>query len=132
MQYHGAAQFRSQSGGFLPRQPHRPLDALIQRLVRERIVLTVCPLSNVKLCVFPSLDQHNLRTLIDAGVRVTINSDDPAYFGGYVGENFVQTAEALALDRRTIKQIARTSLEGSFAPKVDIERWVATLNALPD
>ena len=106
--------------------------ALVQRLARERIVLTVCPLSNVKLCVFPSLDQHNLRTLIDAGVRVTINSDDPAYFGGYVGANIVQTAEALALDRRTIKQIARTSLEGSFAPKADIDRWVATLDALPD
>lgn len=105
--------------------------ALVERLARERIVLTVCPLSNIKLCVFPSLAQHNLRTLIDAGVRVTINSDDPSYFGGYVGENLLQTAEALKLDRQTIKQIARTSLDGSFAPRADIDRWLATLDALP-
>jgi len=104
---------------------------LVERLARERIVLTVCPLSNIKLCVFPSLEQHNLRTLIDAGVRVTINSDDPAYFGGYVGENLLQTAEALTLDRRTLKQIARNSLEGSFAPRADVDRWLATLDALP-
>ena len=105
--------------------------ALVRRLARDRIVLTVCPLSNIKLCVFPSLDRHNLHTLIDAGVRVTINSDDPAYFGGYVAENYIQTAEALALDRPTLKQIARTSLEGSFAPQADIDRWLATLDALP-
>lgn len=106
--------------------------ALVQRLAREGIVLTVCPLSNIKLCVFDSLARHNLRTLIDAGVRVTINSDDPAYFGGYVAENFIQTAEALQLDRPTVKQIARTSLEGSFAPEATIRRWVGMLDALPD
>ena len=69
--------------------------ALVQRLARERMPLTVCPLSNVKLCVFPTLAEHNLPALLDAGLCVTINSDDPAYFGGYVNQNYVETFAAL-------------------------------------
>jgi adenosine/AMP deaminase-like protein len=65
------------------------------RLAAAGTPLTVCPLSNVKLCVFPRLEDHNLRTLMAAGLKVTINSDDPAYFGGYVLENYLQTARAL-------------------------------------
>jgi hypothetical protein len=65
--------------------------ALMQRLAQDRIPLTVCPLSNLKLCVFPTLAAHNLGALLDAGLMATVNSDDPAYFGGYVNENFSST-----------------------------------------
>ncbi|MET0507569.1 MAG: adenosine deaminase [Burkholderiaceae bacterium] len=98
--------------------------ALLERLARERVVLTVCPLSNIKLCVFPALEQHNLRTLMGAGVRVTINSDDPAYFGGYVAENYLQTARALGLDRRALAAIARTSIEASFTSDERKRQWL--------
>ena len=87
---------------------------LVQRLVDEQIPLTVCPLSNVKLRVFDTLRDHNLKQLLDLGVKVTINSDDPAYFGGYIGENYVQTAEALALTQDEIKTIAKNSFDASF------------------
>jgi adenosine deaminase len=71
--------------------------ALMQRLAKDRIPLTVCPLSNLKLCVFPTLAEHNLRRMLDAGIVATVNSDDPAYFGGYINENFTQTFAALGL-----------------------------------
>ena len=69
--------------------------ALVQRLARERVPLTVCPLSNVKLCVFETMAEHNLPALLDAGLCATVNSDDPAYFGGYINTNFVETFAAL-------------------------------------
>ncbi len=87
---------------------------LIERLVRDAIPLTMCPISNRKLQVFPDLRDHNLKRLMDAGVKVTINSDDPAYFGGYIAANYVQTAEALRLTRDDLAQIARNSIEASF------------------
>jgi adenosine deaminase len=87
---------------------------LVKRLVDEQIPLTVCPLSNVKLRVFDTLRDHNLKRLLDLGVKVTINSDDPAYFGGYIGENYAATAEALGLTREEIETIARNSFEASF------------------
>ena len=87
---------------------------LVDRLVAERIPLTVCPLSNVKLRVFPAMRAHNLRRLIEAGLLVTINSDDPAYFGGYIGENYLSPAEALGLDREHVAALARGSIEASF------------------
>ncbi|MDP1533841.1 MAG: adenosine deaminase, partial [Rubrivivax sp.] len=88
--------------------------ALVQRLARERMPLTVCPLSNVKLCVFPSLAEHNLKALLDAGLCATVNSDDPAYFGGYINDNFVQTFAALpALDASHAHQLALNSFEAS-------------------
>jgi adenosine deaminase len=89
--------------------------ALMKRLAQDRIPLTVCPLSNLKLCVFPRLEHHNLRELLDAGLAATINSDDPAYFGGYINENFLQTFAATGLDARHAYQLARNSFEGSFA-----------------
>jgi adenosine deaminase len=89
--------------------------ALMKRLAQDRIPLTVCPLSNLKLCVFPGLEQHNLRELLDAGLVATINSDDPAYFGGYINENFLQTFAATGLDARHAYRLARNSFEGSFA-----------------
>jgi adenine deaminase len=88
--------------------------ALMQRLAKERIPLTVCPLSNLKLCVFPKLADHNLRQLLDAGLCATVNSDDPAYFGGYMNENFVQTFAALGLNAQHAWQLAANSFEASF------------------
>jgi adenine deaminase len=88
--------------------------ALISRLARENIALTVCPLSNVRLCAVKSLEAHPLKRLLDAGCVVTINSDDPAYFGGYVAENFLATANALSLSRDDIKRIARMSIDASW------------------
>jgi adenosine deaminase len=76
--------------------------------------LTVCPLSNLKLCVFPSLAQHNLRDLLDAGLVATINSDDPAYFGGYMNQNFIDTFDALGLDANHARTLAANSFEASF------------------
>jgi len=89
--------------------------ALVERLARERIPLTVCPLSNVKLCVFPTLARHNLRELLAAGLVATVNSDDPAYFGGYINQNFTETFAALGMDAAQARTLARNSFEGSFA-----------------
>ncbi|WP_024326165.1 adenosine deaminase [Thioalkalivibrio sp. AKL19] len=88
--------------------------ALLRRLVDEQVPLTVCPLSNIKLCVFDRLEDHNLKRLLDAGLRVTINSDDPAYFGGYIGENFRATTEALSLSLDDLEQLARNAVAASF------------------
>jgi adenosine deaminase len=93
--------------------------ALVGRLVREQIPLTMCPLSNVKLRVFDRLEDHNLKRLLDRGVRVTINSDDPAYFGGYVLDNYVATAEALNLSRDDLVTLARNSIEAAFLESED-------------
>jgi len=106
--------------------------ALLARLAREQVPLTVCPLSNVKLRVFPTLQQHNLKALLDAGLKVTINSDDPAYFGGYVLENYRQTAEALQLSRAELKRLARNSLEAAFVDDAERAPWLARLEALAD
>ena len=87
---------------------------LMQRLAKDRIPLTVCPLSNLKLCVFPDLASHNLRQLLDAGLAATVNSDDPAYFGGYLNENFTQVFAAGALTANHAYRLARNSFEASF------------------
>ena len=91
-------------------------ERLVERLVEEQIPLTVCPLSNVKLRVFPNLKSHNLRRLLDRGLLVTVNSDDPAYFGGYVGENFRAAGAALDLSREQLLRLARNSFVASFLP----------------
>ncbi len=88
--------------------------ALVERLRRQRIPLTVCPLSNVKLRVVNDLTKHPLKKMLDAGLVATVNSDDPAYFGGYVGENFVQTAAALGLTDDELVTLAKNSIEASF------------------
>jgi adenosine deaminase len=89
-------------------------ERLVQRLVEEQIPLTVCPLSNVKLRVFPNLKSHNLKQLLDRGLLATVNSDDPAYFGGYVGDNFAASAAALELSREQLIRLARNSFVASF------------------
>ncbi len=91
--------------------------ALMQRLIQSRIPLTVCPLSNVKLCVVPDLGQHNLARMLRGGVLVTVNSDDPAYFGGYVADNYIACAAALDLTNDELRQLARNSITASFLPK---------------
>jgi adenosine deaminase len=88
--------------------------ALMQRLAREQIPLTVCPLSNLKLCVVDDMREHNLARLLQAGLAVTVNSDDPAYFGGYMNANFIAVAEALALDKQQLVQLSRNGFEASF------------------
>jgi adenosine deaminase len=104
--------------------------ALAARLARDRVPLTVCPLSNVKLRVFPTLAEHNLPALLAAGLVATINSDDPAYFGGYLNDNFVQTFAALpGLGAREGYTLARNSFEASFASAADKARWIAALDA---
>jgi adenine deaminase len=94
-------------------------ERLVARLVEERIPLTVCPLSNVKLRVFPSLEQHNLKHLLDRGLLVTVNSDDPAYFGGYAGDNLGAVATALELPAADLVTLARNSFIASFLPEAE-------------
>ncbi len=106
-------------------------EALIERLVREAVPLTMCPLSNVKLQVVDSLADHNLKRLLDRGVRVTINSDDPAYFGGYIGDNYLAVAEALELSLGDLTQLARNSLEAAFVSDERRTELVAELHAFP-
>ena len=107
--------------------------ALVDRLVRDRVPLTVCPLSNVRLRVVDRLEDHNLAALLEAGVAVTINSDDPAYFGGYVGDNYVAASRALDLGEDDLVTIARNSLEAAFLPEPqrralldELDAYVAT------
>ncbi len=100
---------------------------LMQRLVASRIPLTVCPLSNLKLCVVKDLREHNLARMLRAGVCVTINSDDPAYFGGYINSNFMASAEALQLSRDEIVQLAKNSFTASFASAEKVEHWLNEL-----
>ena len=103
--------------------------ALMQRLAQDRIPLTVCPLSNLKLCVFPDLASHNLRQLLDAGLVATVNSDDPAYFGGYINENFTRTFAATGLTAQQAYQLARHSFEASFVDASVKRRHIGQLDA---
>ena len=103
---------------------------LVERLAKEQIPLTVCPLSNIKLRVFETLEDHNLKKLLDAGLCVTINSDDPAYFGGYIGENFLQTQRALHLSVDEIVKLARNSFVASFLSDEEKERHIADINKI--
>jgi len=102
--------------------------SLMQRLAKDRIPLTVCPLSNLKLCVFPDLGSHNIRELLDAGLVATVNSDDPAYFGGYMNENFMQTFAATGLDAQHAYTLARNSFEASFIDASAKARYIGRLN----
>jgi adenosine deaminase len=98
--------------------------ALLTRLARERVPLTVCPLSNVRLRVFNRIEDHNLKRLLQHGLCVTVNSDDPAYFGGYVAENYLAVCRALGLSHADIAQLASNSFEASFLPAVDKDAWL--------
>lgn len=102
---------------------------LMQRLAKEQIPLTVCPLSNLKLCVVKDLADHNLPRLLKAGLKVMINSDDPAYFGGYVNENYTQLFAATGMGAAEAYQLAHNSLEASFASDAQKAAWIAKLDA---
>jgi adenosine deaminase len=105
-------------------------EALTARLVREGRVLTVCPLSNLKLCGVPSLEAHPLKRMLQLGLKATVNSDDPAYFGGYLLDNWVQTARAVGLDRDHLVTLARNSLEGAFWSEAECKPHLARLDAI--
>jgi adenine deaminase len=102
---------------------------LLDRLVRERMPLTVCPLSNVKLRVFDRIESHNLKRLLERGVCVTVNSDDPAYFGGYLLENFVALERGLGLTQPQLTTLARNSFEASFLEDSAKRRWLSAIDA---
>ena len=110
----------------------RSLDdpALVAELARRRTPLTVCPLSNLKLCVVNDLRDHPMKRLLDAGLCATVNSDDPAYFGGYLNANFVQTVGALNLSRDDVITLARNSFEASFIDAATRAKHLARLEAL--
>lgn len=103
--------------------------ALVERLKMEQIPLTVCPLSNIKLRVFDRMENHNILALLDQGLNVTVNSDDPAYFGGYMNENYIALHNDLQMDRRQAVQLAKNSFEASFAGS---ERKKYLLDCLDD
>ena len=94
-------------------------EALIQRLVDEGVTLTVCPLSNLALCGVERLEDHPMKRMLDLGLKATMNSDDPSYFGGYVGDNFRRTAEAVGLSADDIVTLARNSFTGSFLSEAE-------------
>jgi adenosine deaminase len=105
-------------------------DKLVAELVRQRVPLTVCPLSNLKLGVVDTLANHPLKRMLDLGLFVTINSDDPAYFGGYVNQNYVAVAEALGLGREELLRLARNSFEASWLEASAKARLIAELEAV--
>lgn len=104
-------------------------DVLVDRLAREGTALTLCPLSNLRLRVIDDMRQHPLRVLMERGVGVTINSDDPAYFGGYVNENYVAVQGALSLSKAELAAIARTSFTASFLDQTEKDACVARVDA---
>jgi len=103
--------------------------ALTQRLAREQIALTVCPLSNVKLRVFDTMAQHNLVQLLDAGLLATVNSDDPAYFGGYMNDNFIAAFDALPLGLSHAQRLARNGFLAAFLPDAARQRYLDEVDA---
>jgi len=101
--------------------------ALMQRLAHDRVPLTVCPLSNVRLCVFPDLAHHNLPGLLEAGLMVTVNSDDPAYFGGYLNDNFLQLFAATGMGAAQAYALAANSFAASFVAPAARQAWILQL-----
>lgn len=105
-------------------------ETLVKRLVDSKMALTVCPLSNLRLCGVERLEDHPLKRMLELGLVATCNSDDPAYFGGYVNENFARTAEAVGLTAGEIITLARNSFTGSFLPQDEIARHLAEIDAV--
>ena len=110
---------------------NRSLDdpKLVARLAAEKMTLTVCPLSNLKLCVVKDMKKHPLKRMLDLGLRATVNSDDPAYFGGYVNANFTAVADALDLSRADLVTLAKNSFLGSFLSDGEKARHLAAVDA---
>ena len=99
-------------------------DKLVNNLKENNIPLTVCPLSNIKLCVFDKLENHNLKKMLDAGLRVMVNSDDPAYFGGYLNTNLIETSKALNLNLDEVKILIQNSFKSSFLDEKSKNIWL--------
>ena len=97
---------------------------LVKKLLDDQIPLTVCPLSNIKLCVFKKLQDHNLKKLLNIGLMVTINSDDPAYFGGYINKNLIESQAALDLSKEDIKKLIINSFKSSFLTESKKKEWI--------
>jgi adenine deaminase len=104
-------------------------DGLVARLVREGMTLTVCPLSNLKLCVVHDMKDHPLKKMLDLGLRATVNSDDPAYFGGYLNQNYLAATAALGLTKAHLVTLARNSFSGSFLDEATKARHIAAVDA---
>jgi adenosine deaminase len=104
--------------------------ALVQRLARDQVPLTVCPLSNIKLRVFDHMEDHNISWLVDQGIRATVNSDDPAYFGGYLEENYLAIQQALNLGRDKLATLARNSFTASLLDPVEQQPHLEAIDAL--
>lgn len=102
--------------------------ALVARIVKEKIALTVCPLSNLKLCVVTDMADHPMKKMLEAGLIATINSDDPSYFGGYMNDNFLSTAKALDLSIEDLIQLAKNGFVGSFLEQNEIDGYVAQID----
>ncbi|VAX45336.1 Adenine deaminase [Acinetobacter calcoaceticus] len=105
-------------------------EQLMERLINEKMPLTVCPLSNLKLCVVNDMKDHNIRRLLQKGVNVTVNSDDPSYFGGYMNDNFFAIQQALDLSNDELKQLAVNSFEASFISDEEKQKWVAEIQKI--
>ena len=102
---------------------------LVERLVRDQIPLTVCPLSNIKLRGFDTMEDHNLKRLLDLGLRVTVNSDDPAYFGGYMTENYLAVQKALNLNLEDIRSLATSAIQATFLGQAEKQELLDELDA---
>ncbi len=105
-------------------------EKLVARLIKEKMPLTVCPLSNIKLRVFDTMKDHNFKTLLDKGLNAMINSDDPAYFGGYMNQNYLETAMALNLSKEEVAQAAINSFESSFLSENEKKEHIKNVKAL--
>lgn len=104
--------------------------ALLAEVAARKTPLTVCPLSNTRLCVFATMQDHPILSLLEKGILVTVNSDDPAYFGGYVNENYLAVVRALAPSREQLVQLAKNSFMASFLDEPSKDRWIQKINAL--
>lgn len=105
-------------------------EQLMARLINEKMPLTVCPLSNLKLCVVKDMKDHNIRRLLQKGVHVTVNSDDPSYFGGYMNDNFIAIQQALDLSNDELKQLAINSFEASFISDEEKKKWISEIQKI--
>ena len=99
-------------------------EKLVQKLQKEQIPLTVCPLSNIKLCVFDKLEEHNLKKMLNKKLMVMINSDDPAYFGGYVNKNLIEIQKALNLSKQEVRTLIINSFKSSFLSEEKKKEWI--------
>ncbi len=105
-------------------------EKLVKKLRDEQIPLTVCPLSNIKLCIFENLQNHNLKQLMNKGLLTTINSDDPAYFGGYLNTNLTESSRALNLRKEDVKRLVINSFKSSFLSKDEKNKWIDKIKNL--